>query len=155
MIKFFSFFLALCLPAVSFSIFAPIEDFEGRALEQSQGHAVWKFCSGKMQIDSQIDEDENIVILIESLDKNTQVEFINIDTSNSILKVLMKVAEKTDFCASWTNHQEVTIGVNPIRVTEISLKGEKIYNSGKFTILKKKFSQRQRSLKDCEGEKIE
>jgi hypothetical protein len=105
----------------------------------TQGNVIYSFKSGKIQCQSQIDPNGQIVILLSSLADNTYIQFQKLMRSTSktnkngyALKAVMLVNADTDLCAGWIDTQEVT---NPIPVKEISLVGKQIYSSKKTIVL--------------------
>lgn len=104
------------------------------------GHAIYTFSSGKMECQAEIDSKGHMFVFIKNLDnKNASVKFEKIIQSkedNSILiELLMTVKKDTDLCAGWVEQQNVNIRLFPNAVNETSLKGKKVYENEKFTVM--------------------
>ena len=122
---------------VVFVIVSGFSGFKNDAVVK-KGNVIYSFESGKMQCLSEVDSSGKIVILLKSLEKNTEVKFGKIDSKNprkQVLVATMLVQEDTDLCASWTNMQEVNIAIDPKPVEKITLSGNTVYNAGNITVL--------------------
>ena len=104
-----------------------------------QGNVIYAFESGKMQCQSEINPEGYITVLLKSLTPNTTLKLMGAPSktkdSEFLIKILMEVSEKTDFCASWKNVQEVEIVIDPLPTQSISLQGKKVYKSDQITVM--------------------
>lgn len=105
--------------------------------EVKKGDVVYSFESGKMQCLSQVNSEGNIVVLLKSLDKNTQVKFSKINRSgkNLVLVANMLVQEDPPICAGWVNMQEVKIILDPQSIENFTLFGKTIHKSDNITVM--------------------
>jgi len=108
-----------------------------------QGNVIYKFKTGKIQCQSEIDAAGQIAILYKSLKNNTTIEFVRVGVEanpktkvrEEVIVFVIRVKEENPICLSWTDIQEITIVIDPLPVNEISLSGKTIFRSGKIHVL--------------------
>lgn len=107
----------------------------------TQGNVVHSFMSGKIQCQSQVEQNGRLTILLKSLSNDTIMNFnsLTLDPKKGkyILKIFMLVknSEDSKICNAWWDAQEVTIVIDPLPVKEMTLTGSEVYSSGKATVL--------------------
>jgi hypothetical protein len=100
---------------------------------------IHKFQSGKILIQSQLDQNEHLTVLLKSLTPDTWFNFqkITLDSRSNgyILQGTMHVKSNSSICAGWVDIQPLIVEINPYPVDNITLTGKTIHQSENITVL--------------------
>lgn len=114
----------------------PASGFAKDGAKCAPGSTTYAFSGGEIQCSSEIDQKNHIYIYLTPTRSNTTVHFSTMEfrSQKPVLVATISVEEKPDWCASWTNMQEVRIAINPKKVETTSLKGKTAYQKENITV---------------------
>jgi hypothetical protein len=129
-------FFLFCSIAATFLLASSFSSYNIEA-QVKTGDVIYDFSEGQIQCLSEIDDAGHLYVFLRSLKENTTVDFYKIifDKRTPVLVCMMSVKEEMNFCASWTNIQEVKIALSdPTKVSSITLKGKTVYDTRNITV---------------------
>lgn len=128
------FYQFICVIFLTLSLFS----CSSNKIQNYQGCLNHSYKSGKMQCLSQINPEGYVVILLKSLEANTEIRFERVGKDNEgnyIVNGLMRVTSDQSYCALWLDIQPVYFGIDPAPVDAFTLEGEKVFANDEVTVL--------------------